>query len=240
MKYLIMSDVHGSYKEFKVAVENIWNPKEETLIVIGDLVDRGPRSYSVVKKCMELKEKYGDKVIILKGNHEQMLTSWLLHTHEDDLAFYYSDMHSITLKSFLGKDLFKSMPVKETPKKVLDLYRTELEFLDNLPVYHETENILFVHAGVNLNIKDWHEDEETMLWIRSEFYASKKEIGKKVFFGHTPLPHINKEENNYNVWENDSKTKVGIDGGVSMGGQLNVLRIDEKGTIEKEYKVSCK
>lgn len=103
--------------------------------------------------------------------------------------------------------------------------------MDSLPLYMETENAIFVHAGINLNADDWRDETDKMLWIRNEFIYSTKIPEKRVFFGHTPTPFIHNDNNNFDIWVSSDNMKVGIDGAVSMGGQLNVLRIDENANI---------
>lgn len=98
---------------------------------------------------------------------------------------------------------------------------------------------MFVHAGVDLDSgKYWKDNTKEMVWSRT-FPYKKKEFGKRVFFGHTPTPYLHEEEN-YNIWVNEKGDKVCIDGGVVFGGQLNALRLDNKGDILEVIKVKGK
>lgn len=49
------------------------NPKEDMLILLGDLFDRGPDSWSVFQMVRELEDAFGDRFVFLRGNHEDYL-----------------------------------------------------------------------------------------------------------------------------------------------------------------------
>lgn len=230
--FYVMSDIHGSYVQMEKALDK-WNREDEHLIVMGDLIDRGPDSLQVVRKLMELKEKLPDNVTILKGNHEEMLISWLINTPRELMEHYYSEVHNETLRSFMGAKRYKKSTRKQRPLDLLYNNKRELEFMDSLPLYFETERAIFVHAGVNLNADNWRDETNDMMWIRNEFIYSSKFPEKRVFFGHTPTPFIHEDQDNFNIWISNDHMKVGIDGAVSMGGQLNVLRVDENANIKE-------
>lgn len=238
MNYYIMSDIHGCYDAFMNALSN-WDKNKEHLVLMGDYIDRGPDSFKVIRTLMDLKEKYEDKVTILKGNHEDMLTSWLFSPKEL-LALYYNEHHNECLKSFLGVDRYKSLSRQGRADDMIYKFKEELHFMKNLDLYKETEHIIFVHAGLNLK-KDWRKDEDSLLWIREKFIYSSLTPEKRVFFGHTHTMTIhadvdeNNRYNNSDIHISEDNMKVGIDGGVSMGGQLNCLKVNEKGEIIEKF-----
>lgn len=235
-KFFVLSDVHGCYAEFMQALSH-WNRETETLVVLGDMVDRGPHSLEVVQELMKLKTELPEQVVVLQGNHDAMLTSWLLDTHKDDLGFYYTETHVETLKSFFGLDAsgrkkFKKSSRQQRAEHVLYSHAAELRWLKSLPLFHEEDHCLFVHAGINMELgENWHMDTKSMLWIRNPFLYSKKKAEKRVFFGHTPTSLVRNEQDNHDVWVSEQGDKVGLDGGVSMGGQLNAVRLDEFGNV---------
>ncbi|MDE6167076.1 MAG: metallophosphoesterase [Acetatifactor sp.] len=68
-----MSDIHGCLDAFEYALSLVDFSGDNKLILLGDYV-HGPDSYGVLKKIMQLQNKYGsDKVIALRGNHEDMV-----------------------------------------------------------------------------------------------------------------------------------------------------------------------
>ena len=230
--YYIMSDIHGSYKELKRAL-SIWDKEKDILVILGDLIDRGPDSRKVVQKLMSLQKKNRDKVIVLKGNHEDMFASWIKHEDEELLNVYYNTIHNEAISSFLGiRDVYNYYP-SYLASEMKAKFSKEIEWLSNLPEYYEGENVIFVHAGINVE-GDWKKDKEYMMWARNEFIYSKLKLHKRVFFGHTPTKNINKDRSNC-VWENELGDRVAIDGGVSMKGQLNVLKVKKDGTYKASF-----
>lgn len=241
MSYFVMSDIHGCYNEMIEALSN-WDKHNEHLVVMGDLIDRGPDSLKVVQHLMKLQGDNPDKVTILMGNHEEMFLAWLTRTPVELLAEYYNEMHSETLQSFFGDKLkYQNSTRRQRGKHVLYNFKYELNWLMRLPYSFETDNIVFVHAGIDLKAKDWRTNLDHMLWVRNEFIYSSIRSEKRVFFGHTPTqllhPEWTNESNKNDIWFSQFKDKVGIDGGVCFGGQLNALKVDEKGEVLEIIKV---
>ena len=232
--YYVMSDIHGCYNQLVQAL-NHWDSEKEHLIIVGDLIDRGPDSLKVVRELMKLREDFPENVTVLKGNHEEMLLAWLKDTPRDLLENYYNTSHEETFKSFMGTERYRKSSRKQRPLDLLYNNKEELNFMNSLPLFIEKENIIFVHAGIDLNAEDWREKTENMLWVRNEFIYAKKSPEKRVFFGHTPTSFIHNDREDNNIWISPDGMKVGIDGGVSMKGQLNALKVNEKGDIIETF-----
>lgn len=240
MKYYLMSDIHGRFDKFEKALEK-WNT-DDTLLVMGDLIDRGPQSLEVVRKCMELKKEYGDKVVILKGNHEEMFCDWFFKIPQEIYSLYYSSTHSETLRSFIGDKKFKKLSRQNRAMEIVRNFKPELNFLNSLDEFYEAPGFIAVHAGLDLNLNDWRDSPSSvLLWEREDFYNSDKAPEKRVFFGHTPTYYLKEKSSfNFSPWFSPDGMKVGIDGAASMSfeedgheyrGQLNTLLVSENGEI---------
>ncbi|GLI35231.1 metallophosphoesterase family protein [Desulforhabdus amnigena] len=196
---LAIGDIHGMIEKLEELLEKIRITKDDTIILLGDYIDRGARSRSVIEKIMELQAS-GYDLVPLKGNHEEMLLKALAHRNSFEEAFWLENGGRATLASY-GMGI---------PKKHID-------FIKNLPLYHETASHFFVHAGVLPGFPPSESDEEVMLWIRGEFVHSSYDWGKKIVFGHTPFaaPAL-------------SHNKIGIDTGCVYGGKLTCLILPEE------------
>ena len=62
-----MSDIHGQYEQFLTLLEQIGIRKEDTLYILGDVVDRGPEPMKILKYMMA-----HSNIIPIIGNHEVM------------------------------------------------------------------------------------------------------------------------------------------------------------------------
>ncbi len=68
----MISDIHGEYDKFVELLDRIGLKKTDTLYILGDILDRGPRPVSVIEKLMEM-----PNVIPIVGNHEFMAMTCL-------------------------------------------------------------------------------------------------------------------------------------------------------------------
>jgi serine/threonine protein phosphatase 1 len=96
-----------------------------------------------------------------------------------------------------------------------DLFPKEhLDFFNSLELFYETDNYIFVHAGLREGVPLAEQRSEDLLWIRSRFIKTGYDYGKKIVFGHTPLPDPLVKPN-----------KIGIDTGAVYGNRLTCVEL---------------
>jgi serine/threonine protein phosphatase 1 len=196
-RILAVGDIHGCLDKLKKLMDVIkWRPDEDTLIFIGDYVDRGPDSSGVIEYIIGLKKK-SDRVICLMGNHETLFMDYL-EGKENQVFLFNGGVQ--TLDSYGGMEL-------EVPE-------IHMDFLHSLQPYYQTKNYIFVHAGLRNNIPLGRQSLKDLLWIREEFITSHYNHGRRVIFGHTPYPMPLVHDN-----------KIGIDTGAVYGGELTCLEL---------------
>ena len=167
MRYAI-ADIHGCCRTFHALLDKIRIRETDTLYLLGDYIDRGPDSKGVLDTVMNLP----CGVVALKGNHEDL---WL-HTAEvegdPNRFFHYNHWMEDGIKARL-ESFGQTDP------------RPYLEFLATLPLYHELDDFLFVHAEFDLSLPEpfGKMGEESMLWGRGKDYTGEK----TVICGHTPM-----------------------------------------------------
>lgn len=207
-RYFAIGDIHGHFDELESLLLTIdrdanFDPTTDHLIFCGDLVDVGPKSKQVVELCMELAKNFPDTFHPLMGNHDAMCVDALKYGCKDyESGVWYTQGGEATLKSYGKRNVVKvTFPEEvESPddiQSVMEQYdvvvpKEHLNFLESLPKYWQTDKYFFVHAGIpprkieNLDLED-PKVLEAMIWIRSEFYNSNLDFGKKVIFAHTPF-----------------------------------------------------
>jgi serine/threonine protein phosphatase 1 len=92
---------------------------------------------------------------------------------------------------------------------VFQIPKSYFEFIKTWPLYEETEDFLFVHAGLDIYSKDPLANVESMLWTRNEDISDEILKGRKLIHGHTPVSLFSIQER-----LRDPETKViNLDGG---------------------------
>jgi serine/threonine protein phosphatase 1 len=202
-----IGDIHGCLIKLKELISKIdIDYKNDTLVFIGDYIDRGESGREIIDYVLRLKSDYKNMICLL-GNHEQMLMRYLEGVDED---MYLRNGGISTLRSY---EIFPSDNLEERKRKIPAEHR---QFYESLLPYHETENYVFVHAGLRPGLPLDEQTMDDLLWIRYEFIEADDAFGKTVVFGHTPLlsPLID-------------KNKIGIDTGAVYGGSLTCVELPE-------------
>ena len=206
-----IGDIHGCLWSLEKLLNILpVNWGKDLVIFLGDYIDRGPDPRGVIEKILELKKLYGGKIITLKGNHEWMFERFLKGIDID--VFLYNG-GGMTLKSYYNKEGYLEIPEEH------------LKFLRELKLYYETEDYIFVHAGLRPGKELKEQSEEDLLWIRESFYFSEYKFSKTIVFGHTPFPAP--------LILDD---RIGIDTGCVYGGALTAIELPEK----KIYQIECR
>jgi serine/threonine protein phosphatase 1 len=204
-KIFAIGDIHGCYSQLRRLIKNLdINQQYDTLVFIGDYIDRGDSSKEVVDYIIKLKSEF-QNVVCLLGNHEQMFLRYLEGRDEE---MYLYNGGTATLSSY-GIPLTASLQArKET------IPAEHLIFFRSLLPYYETKDYIFVHAGLAPGLAPSEQAVHDLIWIRQEFIYSDYDFGKPVIFGHTPFgsPFIRPD-------------KIGIDTGVVSGGRLTCVEL---------------
>lgn len=231
MKRIIMiSDIHGCVRQLNELLELVdYTPSEDQLILLGDYVDRGPNSKETVERVRELVHSY--QVIALRGNHDQRLVD-LIRTDSEAVQTKFLEHGGLyTLRSYC--DFITDNPdvdlLRHVIQSIKDRYYSHIEFLESLPLYHEDEHHIYVHAGLNPKYTNWREQSDhDFMYIKGEFHHSQPFTDKPVIFGHTRTIELHHSPD---IWFGQGK--IGIDGGCAYGMQLNAL-IYEAGRYDTE------
>jgi serine/threonine protein phosphatase 1 len=151
-----------------------------------------------------------------------MFINFLDNPTYDNTSIFISNGGYKTLHSYLGEESTDFLAARQY---ILNNYNSHYEFLKGLPYYHETEEHVFVHAGINPMDDDWKQTSPSeMIWIREFFINNPTRTDKTVIFGHTPTLNIHGKED---VWFGGDK--IGIDGACCYGFRLNCLEISNEG-----------
>jgi len=174
--------------------------KRDTLVFLGDYVDRGPHSKEVVDYLLNLCG-HGDHVVFLKGNHEEMLEDYLNGTNR---SMFVANGGDSTIASY----------TRAGGKKHDLLPPEHVAFFRRLLTHWVTEDYFFVHAGLRPEVSLEEQGQWDFLWMRDPFICSEFDFGKRVIFGHTPFREPLVMDN-----------KIGIDTGAVYGNKLTCVEL---------------
>lgn len=233
-----IGDIHGDLEAFeRLLVQLPPLDGEDTLVFVGDYLDRGPQSAEVIACLRNLHERIPAKLVFLRGNHED---AWLRVIDRGWPEFILPAGNGClaTLRSFQGKpapgddegfgnDDFEPL-FKGTffPPDVV-------EWMNDLRLYYEDEHAIYVHAGLNKGPSGYEHPRDTqkkmaLMWCRDKDFV-RDYRGKLVIFGHTPTDCLPEELSDYtpedseDVWVGPSV--IGIDTSCGKGGYLSCVEL---------------
>ncbi|TGE23763.1 serine/threonine protein phosphatase [Hymenobacter aquaticus] len=202
MNLFVIGDVHGCYHTFLELLQH-WQPEQELLIQVGDLVDRGNFSPDTVGLALSLSERHPQNTVFLKGNHELGMTrhygpqgpypNWLLWGGRYTTAQYS-----------LRRSLLPS----------------HLSWLGQRPLFWENDHVFVSHAGLADTPEPLNEDNpDGILWRRGPLHH----IGKLQVIGHTPTAGSPDFDPAHHV--------LNIDTGAVYGRALTGVKLSPQGEV---------
>lgn len=221
-----IGDIHGRYdlltRLMEVIVMDLNESRVTTqplLVLLGDYVDRGPRSAEVVESVIWLKARPEFEVRALKGNHEQAMLRFLADPIAG--AAWIEFGGDATLMSYqvrVPRPLDEEGLANVRDELSRQLPQSHLALLQDLELSLVVGDYAFVHAGVRPGVPLAHQEEDDLLWIRNEFIRAPGPFEKVIVHGHT--------------WEPAAQIfshRLGVDTGAYATGVLTAVRIDDSG-----------
>lgn len=216
-----IGDIHGCNDEFgrlldAIDADHSARPaKRQIIILLGDLVDRGPDSAGVVERAIQLAEP-GREVRLIAGNHEELL---LLSCQGDGKAlrvFARNGGRETALSYGIDPTDYDAADFDELPE--LLLAHVPLKHRDFLSLMEEMVVIgdyAFVHAGIRPNVALTDQNSHDLRWIRGRFLDYAEPHERFIIHGHTITEGVDERPN-----------RLGIDTGAYLGGQLTAVGLD--------------
>ena len=233
-----IGDIHGQKHMLDHALALIAadGGEDAQIVFLGDYTDRGPNSRAVIETLIGGRDA-GRNWHFVKGNHDRMFArfirdgqehdprvksgiSWLnprlggaqtLDSYDLHGAMHFADKtdngreylaHFEGVTGRIDKHAFTRLAREAVPE-------AHLEFLEGLPHLHQNDDLIFVHAGLQMRLPLELQDPDDLLWIRDEFLESKIDYGKLIVHGHTALDYPQHNGN-----------RVNLDGGAGHGRAL--------------------
>lgn len=212
---IAIGDIHGCSIALAALIDWIAVQPDDTIITLGDYVDRGIDSKGVLDQLIALEERC--RLVPLLGNHDEMM----LHARDgrSDFKFWLACGGDSALESYGSAGQLSLIPA------------AHFRFLERCRPFFETETHLFMHANYRPDLPLERQDESVLRWLSLLDYTPGPHCsGKIAIVGHTQQPDV------LNLGH-----LVCIDTACCAGGWLTALdvesgkiwQVDEKGRRRK-------
>jgi serine/threonine protein phosphatase 1 len=219
MRAYALGDIHGRADLFDALIAAVEaddaarGPAETMVILLGDLVDRGPDSAGVIQLARAWQARRD--VRILMGNHEEMFLEAL--ENDEVLRHFLRYGGRETLLSYpIDPDAYARAELAETRAMALAAVPEEdLAFIRTFEDSITLGDYLFVHAGVRPGVPLEDQRTSDLRWIRETFLSHPESFGPVVVHGHTIFAEPEVRHN-----------RIGIDTGAYTSGRLTALGLE--------------
>lgn len=197
---IAIGDIHGCSLALAALLEVLRLETEDTLVLLGDYVDRGIDSKGVLDQLMALGERC--HLVPLLGNHEEIMLR--ARENRSNLRFWINCGGDAALDSYGDTGRIDLVP------------RSHFQFLESCQRYYETDSHVFLHANYKPQVPITKLDDHTIRWLSLRDYvpSARHCSGKTVIVGHTPQAEIL-----------DLGHLICLDTGCCLGGWLTALEV---------------
>ncbi len=216
-----IGDVHGRFDLLARLLQKIEDhhaalptPQQTHVVILGDMVDRGPQSADVLSHLFQAQKQNSD-IVVLLGNHEDLMLR-ALAKQPGLLRAWLRIGGDETLRSFGIEPPGASDISVDFVDTILRIIPTEIRnWLSSLPVSARSGDYFFCHAGLRPGIALKRQTRADMLWIRDEFLNDNSSHGVVVVHGHSIETEVEIRGN-----------RIGLDSGAYRTGILTAIYLE--------------
>jgi serine/threonine protein phosphatase 1 len=167
---IAIGDIHGCDLALEAVLTAIAPAAEDTIVTLGDVIDRGPNSKRVIELLLELSTRC--RYVGLLGNHEEMMLKVVVERQSPEFWLRYGGVATLDSYRFCGK---------------LDVVPPEhIALLQGFGRYYETPTHFFTHANYEENKPLEQQADKYLRWKRLDEHLPGPHLsGKTAVLGHT-------------------------------------------------------
>ena len=214
-----VGDIHGRLDLFREIIRSIEAddakraPARTSIVLLGDLIDRGPDSAGVVALAREWAEQRAIKLIM--GNHEEMFLDSF--TKQGVLRSFMRYGGQVTMLSYgISQRALAEADSEELQRLMAEAVPQEdRDFLAGFEKMVRYGDYVFVHAGIRPDMPLERQTGQDCRWIREPFLSHAGDHGSVIVHGHTvtDAPEL-------------LPNRIGIDTGAFMSGKLTAIGLE--------------
>ena len=238
-RILVTSDIHGHPDHLRGVLDASGFCADDLLVIVGDVVEKGPDSLGALRLVMEL-ASHGNALVLL-GNVDAWRVQMTEGVNEDnavDFWDYLCGLHDWCGSSFYaemaqecGHTLTSAEDVLQAKEAILAHFREELDFLASRPTVLQIGDFVFVHGGLRHQTLSDNDDCDVYALTKYDRFADAAPFSFpfRVVCGHWPTALYNDSIQQFNPIFHTDKNIISIDGGcgIKPEGQLNLLIIPD-------------
>lgn len=228
-RIICVSDIHTHWRELDRLLEQCSYKKgEDFLFILGDILERGKDNIAALRYTRALCEN--ERVYIICGNNDTYVTGLALRYDDEKFLERFNAKSECCFgemaKTLSIEDFSEDTAAKR--KAVYEAFKAEIDFVHNLPDAIETDEHIFVHAGVEG--ENWAEMTDFRHMLIPRFVDRENPTDKTIVCGHFPTYVLGRDNSNLPIIDAERRI-IDIDGGagVKPAGQLNAFIIEKNG-----------
>lgn len=232
-RILCISDIHGNLPYLKGLLEKVRFSPDDQLMILGDLLEKGPDSLGTLRYIMQLCS--AGNVHVLSGNCDGWFD--VIDDRSEEMALSIKRYLSVRPNGLIGQmcacvgfDPGQYMDVNAMRQAIAGPFAREFDFLRSLPQVIDTPNYTFVHGGLpEGSPEDW---DAWQCMKFDSFMTQGRRFEKWVICGHWPVMLYRQNIVDATPVIDRSSHIISIDGGCVLkdDGQLNALIIPRDGS----------
>ncbi|RYE10986.1 MAG: serine/threonine protein phosphatase [Hyphomicrobiales bacterium] len=211
-----IGDIHGHLDlllelEALIETDRLALGMERTILLLGDLVDRGPRSAQVLDHVL-MRQRSDPRYFCLAGNHEEAMldfftsggsrAQWLRHGGIETLMSYGMPEEKLGGGTATARAAAAYVPDEH------------IAMLQSLPVAIDTEHYFFAHAGARPGVELDAQTDHDLLWFKDGMASQYDEFSKTIVHGHDALTE-----------SAIGHRRINVDTGAFVTGRLSSVRL---------------
>lgn len=235
-RVIAISDIHGNLDYLTALLSKVGFSSADILILVGDVLERGPRNLDTIRFVMELSKTH--TVYAVQGNWDK---DPFFQVIPDEIVFRilqnwqgrctFSDM-----AAELGLTVRTAEDIPRHRQAAQEKFSAELDFMQSFPTMIETQHHIFVHGGIPRET-DLEQLDRWDCMKNDNFLNQGYSFQKWVVTGHWPTSHYRGNISCSDPLVEEARHIMAIDGGCVLkeDGQLNALILPDGNREEYEW-----
>jgi hypothetical protein len=148
----VVSEIHGNMKSLEVILNRIlplrkFINQEDIVIFMGDYIDGEENGAEVLDALINVKKEYGNRAVILKGNHENLLLG-ATYGNDNDFSDWIARGGLSTIAGYVNRSECSVPTTSVSRNRLTQLIPKEhIDFIRSMESYYLFDNYIFFHGS---------------------------------------------------------------------------------------------